>query len=122
MRRVTMLRPILPRPTNPSCMMIPRVVDLSRPMSGRFAIHLFQQRLGNLCDEPRVRCWQMHVQCAPAGRLEGRKVAERLRELESAERKWLARNWNILDGRCRNQYKHSRVRAALVQLAGRMQI
>src|SRR5579864_5534470 len=112
-RRVTMLRPILPSPTKPSCIVWFRIPSMSQPR---------EQRVADLADQHAIGSWQMHVQGAPAGRLERREIAEGLRQFERAERKGLSGNRDVLTRSRREQHEHAAVGSAFVQLAGCVQV
>src|SRR5262245_11992172 len=70
----------------------------------------------------RIGRRQMQVQRATAACVERRKVAERLCELERAERKRPAGYLEILRRLRGNKPEHTRVGPAFVQLAGRMEV
>src|SRR2546426_7783300 len=106
-RRVTMLSPILPSPTKPSC-----IDDL-----------LFQYGLCELLQQRAVWRRKVSVKGAPARGIERREVADRLRHLERAERKLLARDRpNVLPRRRGDEQEHAVVGAAFVQLTRRMEV
>src|SRR6266852_232168 len=64
----------------------------------------------------------MRVQRAAARGIERCEVAERLRQLQGAERKRLAGNRHVLTRRGRNQDEDAGVRSSLVELTGRMEV
>src|SRR5438105_3135476 len=112
-RRVTMFKPILPRPTKPSCIAIilrSNVgADLRVRRDGRYTGRphnsgfKLQQRIGDFTNQTPVGGRQMDVEGATARGIERGEVAERLRELQRVERKRLARNRKIDARSCRDQ-------------------
>ena len=69
-----------------------------------------------------IRRRHLHMQRAALRGVERREIAERLGELQRAEREHFAGNWQIGARRRRDQHEHAGVRSALVQLSGRVQI
>ena len=80
-----------------------------------------QQPLAGALDLLHVGPWQVHVQRAAARLIERRHVAERLRQLEDAEGERLA-GYRHVGARRGEDQEDARVRAALVQLPGGVQV
>src|SRR5262245_26356082 len=96
-RRVTMFRPMRPRPTKPSSIRV----------SVRLAPKGFREARQRGVQQARVGRRQMDVHCAPAGCVEGGEVAKPLRELERAERERAAGNLEVFHGLRGDQDEHA---------------
>src|SRR5262249_37633229 len=81
-----------------------------------------KQCAGQRANQRGRRCRQMRVQCTPPRRVERREVAERLGELQRAERERLARNGHIHPRGRGDEYEDAGVRSAFVELSGRVQV
>ena len=81
-----------------------------------------QQTIEERAERFDARIGKVGVQNAPAGPLEGEKVAERLRLFEHTEREPLTRYFQVTCRSRRDDDEGSGVRPAFVELPGGMQI